>query len=195
MLRCFDDSPDEPPMTATLPRPRRWTYADYCRIPADRRRHEIIDGEHFVSPSPDIGHQAVSARLTYELLRLVEKAGRGRAFAAPLDVHLGRGTVVQPDLLVVCRRNRSILGTRKVTGAPDLLIEILSPSRRAHDRVRKRRRYERAGVREFWVVDPDAHTVEQFVLRGGRYGAPVIATTAIRLHVVRGVRIDLRHVW
>ena len=191
MLRCFDD----PPMTATLPRPRRWTYADYCRIPADGRRHEIIDGEHFVSPSPDIGHQAVSARLTYELLRLVEKAGRGRAFAAPLDVHLGRGTVVQPDLLVVCGRNRSILGTRKVTGAPDLLIEILSPSTRARDRVRKKRRYERAGVREFWLVDPVARRVEQFVLRGGRYGAPVIATTAVRLHVVRGVRIDLRKVW
>src|SRR5580765_1707562 len=106
MLRCLD----EPPMTATPTRPRRWTYADYCRIPADGRRHEIIDGEHFVSPSPDIGHQGVSARLTYELVRLVEKTGRGRVFAAPLDVHLGRGTVVQPDLLVVCRRNRSIVG-------------------------------------------------------------------------------------
>jgi len=194
MLRCTVKTAD-PPMTATLPRTHRWTYADYCRIPEDRRRHEIIDGEHFVSPSPDIGHQEVSKWLAYELLRLVEKTGRGSVFDAPLDVHLGRGTVVQPDLLVVCRRNRSILGTRKVTGAPDLLIEILSPSTRSRDCVRKKRRYERAGVREFWLVDPNARTIEQFVLRGGRYGAPVVATTAVRLHVVRGVAIDLRKVW
>jgi Uma2 family endonuclease len=191
MLRCVDPVP----MTATLTRPRRWTYADYCRIRADGLRHEILDGEHLVTPSPDLVHQAIATRLAYELVRLVEKRRRGRVFAAPLDVHLGRGTVVQPDLLVVCSRNRSILGVRKVTGAPDLLVEILSPSTRTNDRVRKKARYERAGVRELWLVDPRARRVEQFVLRGGRYGAPLVAGTAIRLHVVRGATVDLRAVW
>jgi Uma2 family endonuclease len=190
MLRCVDPLP----MNATLTRSRRWTYADYCRIPADGMRHEILDGEHVVTPSPELGHQAISKRLLFQLMQKVEHKGRGEVFDAPLDVHLGRGTVVQPDLLVVCRRNRSILGARKVTGVPDLLIEILSPSTRTNDRVRKKDRYERAGVRELWLVDPRARRVEQFVLRGGRYGAPLVANAAIQLHVVRGATVDLRAV-
>jgi len=74
MLRCVDPLP----MTATLTRPRRWTYADYCRIPADGLRHEILDGEHVVTPSPELGHQAVSKRLLFQLMQKVERKGRAR---------------------------------------------------------------------------------------------------------------------
>ena len=191
MLRCRD----EPPMTATLRKPRRWTYADYCRIPPDRLRHEIIDGRHFVTPAPSPYHQRVSRRLEYQLMQKIEETGRGEVFDAPIDVHLGRGSLVQPDLLVLRNANRSIVGPRKLTGVPDLLIEILSPRTRRHDRKRKKRRYERAGVPEFWLVDPDKHIVEQFVLRDGRYGEPVTSGESVRLKILRNVTIDLREVW
>ena len=192
MLRC----PGPPPtMTTTAARTRRWTYADYCRIPPDRKRHEIIDGRHFVNPAPSPYHQTVLVRLLYELMRLVEKEGRGRVLASPIDVHLGPGTLVQPDIVVLRPRNTSIIGPKKLTGVPDLLVEVLSPSNRRHDTRRKRGRYERAGVREFWLVDPDTHSIEQLVLRRGRYELVATASEQITLRILRGVTIDLGEVW
>ena len=78
---------------------------------------------------------------------------------------------------------------------PDLLLEVLSPSNRAYDRKRKRDRYERAGVREFWLVDPDAKSIDQLILRKGRYGPPIVCSDAITLRTFRGVTIDLHEVW
>lgn len=198
MLRCLQATRSAmTTITVTRPRPhlRRWTYADYCRIPPDRFRHEIIDGRHFVTPAPSLDHQAASIRFSSQFLHLIEEAGLGRVFAAPVDVHLGRGTLVQPDLVVVVRRNRSILGHKKVTGVPDLLVEILSPSTKRGDRKRKFNRYERAGVREYWIVDPEKQVVEQYVLRDGKYGPPTVAGERIRLRILRGVTIDLRKIW
>ena len=183
------------PMTTTTAHKRRWTYADYCRIPPDRRRHEILDGRHFVNPAPSPRHQTVGGRLFFELMRLVEKPGRGRVFVAPIDVHLGPGTIVQPDLVVLHRRHEAMIGPTKITGVPDLLIEVLSPSNRRHDTERKRDRYERAGVREFWLVDPDARCIEQLLLHRRRYRLAAVAGHELRLRLLRGVAIDLREVW
>ncbi|MFY9346063.1 MAG: Uma2 family endonuclease [Planctomycetota bacterium] len=176
-------------------RHRVWTYADYCRIPADRKRHEIIDGRHYVTPAPSVGHQDASAGLTIEIGIRVRTPGLGKVYSAPLDVDLGRGTVVQPDLVVVMQNNRAVIGDKKITGAPDFVIEILSPSTSRRDRRLKKARYQRAGVREFWIVDAKKKSVRQFVLRDGRYGRGVVCKDRIRLHVVRGVSIDLAKVW
>lgn len=200
MLRCLQrhDAMTSPLATRRTMQPtrqRRWTYADYCRIPADGKRHEIVDGRHFVNPAPSPRHQIVSGDL-YTLLRAsIQDPGRGRVLYAPLDVHLGRGSIVQPDLVAVRRQNLTILGDKKVTGAPDLLVEVLSPSNRAYDRSTKRARYERAGVREFWLVDPESHTVEQLVLRKGRYQPPIVCTSSITLRAFRGITIALTDVW
>ncbi|MFY9341176.1 MAG: Uma2 family endonuclease [Planctomycetota bacterium] len=184
-------------MTAVPSRSRHrvWTYADYCKIPADGRRHEIIDGRHYVSPAPDERHQAASLELSIAIGLKVKRAGLGRIYTAPFDVHLGRGTLVQPDLVVVHRRNLAVIGARKITGVPDLVVEILSPSTRGSDRREKKARYQRAGVREFWIVDTDEKTVEQFVLRNGRYGAAVVWRERVRLSIMRGITIDLTNVW
>ena len=192
MLRCLEPLPT---MTTTAARARRWTYADYCRIPPDRLRHEIIDGRHFVNPAPSPYHQTVSRRLLYELMRLVEKRELGEVFHAPIDVHLGPGTVVQPDLVVLRPRTRSIVGPKKLTGVPDLMIEILSPSNRRYDTRIKRERYERAWVREFWLVDPDGHTIEQLLLRDRCYVLVATAAERITLRILRGVTIHLGEVW
>ncbi|HEX6812202.1 MAG TPA: Uma2 family endonuclease [Planctomycetota bacterium] len=140
-------------------------------------------------------HQTLSRRLQYELMRFVEKTGLGEIYNAPIDVHLGPGSVVQPDLVVVRPRSRCVIGDKKLTGVPDLVIEILSPSNPNYDRRTKRRRYERAGVREFWLVDPDAQRIEQLILRGGAYATPIVCTDRIRPRVFRGIEIDLRNVW
>jgi Uma2 family endonuclease len=181
--------------TTTAARTRLWTYADYCRIPPDRKRHEIIDGRHFVNPAPDPYHQWVSGELFRRLAAAVTDAGLGVVYHAPIDVHLSPGTIVQPDLIVLRKRNRSIVGDKKLTGVPDMLIEILSPSNRRYDQRVKRDRYERAGVREYWIVDPEAHSVEQLVLRRGAYVALSPATDRIALRILRGVTIDLGEVW
>lgn len=195
MLRCLQGHGTTMTTSTATRRTRRWTYADYCKIPPDRKRHELIDGRHFVNPAPSPYHQAVSCRLMYELMRRIDKPGLGVVFTAPIDVHLGPGTVVQPDLVVLRTRTRSIVGDKKLTGVPDLLIEILSPSNHAYDRRTKRDRYERAGVREFWLVDPEAHAIEQLVLRRGAFAAVGTATESITLRTFRGITIDLHEVW
>jgi len=192
MLRCFDGPTT---MTQTIPSPRRWTYADYCRIPADRKRHQIVDGRHFVSPAPSLRHQEVALRLAMELVRAVEDRRRGRVFVAPVDVHLAPGTIVQPDLVVLSNRRTSRIGTKKITGAPDLLVEILSPSHRTFDTVLKRERYERAGVRELWLVDPDTDSLVQLVLRRGRYVEVATTGPIVSLRALRGIAIELRKVF
>jgi Uma2 family endonuclease len=176
-------------------RQRSWTYADYCRIPEDGKRHEIIDGRHYVTPSPDTGHQWASGQLFYELTRKITKRGRGFVYSAPLDVHLGRGSVLQPDIIVVHNRNEGILDKKKVRGVPDLLIEVLSPSSRGRDMSVKKGRYERAGVPEYWVVNWRQKAVEQFVLRDGKYDPPIVCRDRLRVRILRGVTIDLRQVW
>lgn len=135
---------------------RKLTYEEYALLPDDRNRHEIIDGDHYVSPAPLIYHQELAARL-YELLRATFAAtGRGRVLFAPVDVELSVADIVQPDLIVVLTERQSIVTQSRIVGAPDLLVEIVSPSSRRHDTVLKLELYRRAGVGEYWIVDPEA---------------------------------------
>jgi Uma2 family endonuclease len=194
MLRC----PPMPTTTAKRARLRAgWTYAGYCRIPADGRRHEILDGRHYVAPAPDTYHQAVTLRLASRLLGLIGDAGLGEVFVSPIDLHLAPGTIVQPDVLAVATANRGIIGVRKISGRPELVVEVLSatPSSRRRDRRLKLARYERAGVPEYLIVDPRARAVEQFVLAGGCYGAPRRCTQRVELASFPGVAVALRTIW
>ena len=197
MIRCLETLPVPTTTIARtrLPRGKRWTYADYCKIPPDRKRHEIIDGRHYVSPSPSRPHQWIAGQLFGQLNNRISLTGLGQVYHAPLDVHLGRGTVVQPDILVLTESLGRVLTHKKIVGVPDLLVEVLSPSTQNHDRKRKFERYQRAGVREFWLVDPQARRVEQFALRDGKYGEAVVAEDRIRLHILPQVAFDLAIVW
>ena len=171
------------------------TYEDYVRIPDDGRRHEIIDGVHYVSAAPAFYHQRVSARLLSELVIAIDRPGLGQVVAAPVDVQLSKHDIVQPDLVVILAANESIITPAKVVGSPNLLVEILSPSSIRHDRERKWRLYERAGVREFWIVDPDERRVEQFVLGDGGYRCVATCSEAITLGVLPSLTVDLTTVW
>jgi Uma2 family endonuclease len=136
-----------------------WTYEDLFSLPDDGRRYEIIEGELFEMPSPGSAHALVVAALIRLLIPLVENLG-GRWCTAPIDVFFPGANPVQPDILVIFPSGQAEIVPRGIEGTPDLVVELLSPSNRGHDLLTKRSLYARAGVREYWLVDPDARTVE-----------------------------------
>jgi Uma2 family endonuclease len=135
---------------------RKLTYDDFVLLPDDGLRHEIIDGRHYVTPSPSVRHQELVGRLYFEIEHyLRQHPGTGRVFMAPLDVVFTYWDVVEPDLLFVAADQGAILSETNVQGAPALVIEVLSPGTRKTDEHAKRRLFDRGGVREYWLVDPD----------------------------------------
>jgi len=140
----------------------RFTYDDYLLLPEDKR-HEILDGEVYVVPAPNTKHQTVGLNLKLAICRPVKENGLGRVFDAPYDVVLSEDNVVQPDILFVRKERLAIIGSANLQGAPDLVIEILSPGTRSRDLEVKRKIYARFGVQEYWIVDPDAETIEVLV--------------------------------
>ena len=179
-------------------RRRKLTYEDYVLIPDDGRRHEIIDGEHFVTPSLVTRHQAILRNLLLELGPEVRERGLGQLHLAPLDVILSESDVVQPDLLFVRRERQAIIGDW-VRGAPDLAVEILSPGTRRRDDTVKRSLYESHGVSEYWIVDPKAEAVEVCRLADGEYARPerLLAQRGDTLAspLLGGIRLELRRVF
>jgi Uma2 family endonuclease len=171
------------------------TYRDYLRIPEDGLRHEIIDGEHYVSPAPETYHQRLLARLLVPLVLQIDDRGLGEVYPAPTDVHLSRHDVMQPDIVVVLARHAERITRKKIVGAPDLAIEILSPSTGRRDRGIKMRRYARAGINEYWVVDPVEKRVEQYVLTRRSYRMTGRHTERIALVSLPDVVVDLAKIW
>ncbi len=144
------------------------TYADYCLTPDDER-YELLDGELVLSPSPNRSHQRIDAKLGWRLAQFVEEMDLGEVFSAPFDVVLSDTNVVQPDLLFVTNEHTYIITPDNVQGAPDLVVEILSPSTAERDRRFKRALYARYGVGEYWLVDPDDRTVTVLLLDDGNF--------------------------
>jgi len=181
-------------MSTITPKVQKWTYKEYAAIPEDGLRHEIIDGEHFVNPSPSTQHQHVSKRLQYQIYTKIELAGLGVMFNAPMDVQLSENDIVQPDLVVILNENVRKITPTKIKVAPNLVVEILSPSTSGNDQTIKKDLYERSGVTEYWVVDPFEQQVGQWILQDGKY---VLAPKAVilRLTIVENVEIDLDKVW
>ncbi len=139
--------------------PNRLTYEDYLAFPDDGRRHQLIDGEHVVTPAPSLRHQDVLGNLYTALKDYLRERPIGKVYIAPVDVVLSAASVVQPDLLFVFSDRRDILAGDRIDGAPDLVVEVLSSSTRRLDQGAKRTLYDRFGVRECWLVDPDSETV------------------------------------
>lgn len=138
----------------------RLTYDDYCQIPPGQQRYELIGGAVRVVPSPSVSHQRVSKRLLVALTQWIEGRGLGEVYNAPIDVVLSEYDVVQPDLLYVSKGRSSIIREANIWGTPDLVVEILSPGTARWDKEVKRQLYGRFGVRELWLVDPQARSIE-----------------------------------
>jgi len=139
------------------------TYDDFLLFPDDGKRHELIDGEHYVTPSPNTRHQRISGRLHLLIGNWLEAHPVGQLFFAPFDVVFSNFDVVEPDLLYMSNaRATEILTVKHVAGVPELVIEIASPGTRKRDETLKRRLYERTGVTEYWVVDPDLDAIRVY---------------------------------
>ena len=184
-------------MTSSAAEPRRYTYGDLMEWD-DGKRYELYDGVPEAMSSPTEAHQLVLGELYRQIANfLVGKPCK--AYIAPFDVRLFDAAgdrpedslyVLQPDLMVVCDHDK--VDRRGVRGAPDLVIEILSPSTQANDRLRKFRLYERASVREYWIVDPERRTVQVYTPEEGRYcAAEAYAGGTVPVGVLDGCAIEL----
>ena len=150
-------------MQGAQPLDTRLTYDDFLLFPDDGRRHELIDGEHYVTPSPNTRHQRLVLRLSVALARHVEQhPAWGEVFVAPFDIVFTHFDVVEPDVLFVAGDQSDIVTEKHVRGAPALVVEILSPGTRRVDEKIKYRLFERTGVREYWLVDPELDLVKVF---------------------------------
>jgi Uma2 family endonuclease len=139
----------------------RLTYDNLFDFPDDGKRRELIDGELFVTPSPNLRHQELIGRLHIAIATyLASRPGRGRVFLSPLDVVFSRYDVVEPDLLFVAGDQLEILTPANVQGSPALVVEILSPGTRKRDEQTKRRLFSRNVVREYWIVDPESDLIK-----------------------------------
>lgn len=176
------------------------TYDDFLLFPDDGQRHELIDGEHYVTPSPNFKHQRVSGNLYFRLRLHLEQHRTGELFFAPFDVVFTRFDVVEPDLLYVStERAASILTSKNVQGTPDLVIEIGSPSTRKRDETIKMRLYEREGVSEYWLVDPDRGVVRMFRRGGDRFDRAIELSLengdVLQTPLLPGLELPLRRIF
>ena len=143
------------------------TYDDFVRFPDDGKRHELIDGEHYVTPSPNTRHQRILGRLHLVIGSWLETHRLGQVFFAPYDVVFTNIDVVEPDLLYFSNaRAAEVITPQHARGAPELVVEVGSPGTRKRDETIKRRLYQRQGVSEYWIVDPKLEVIRVFRREG-----------------------------
>ncbi len=155
-------------MAPTVTEKKKHTYEDYVKTPEDER-HELIEGELLMTPSPVPKHQRISRKIEFILEKFVTENDLGEVFDAPCDVYLDDENVVQPDILFISKERLNIIGEKNIQGAPDLAIEIISESSAYRDLVQKKRLYARFGVKEYWIVIPEEKSIEIYILKDGTY--------------------------
>lgn len=180
---------------------KKYTYADLLEMDNDKR-YELIDGELYLMSSPKILHQEIVGEI-YVQLRNYLKGKKCKAFVSPLDVCLSgvknpnkEYNVVQPDVLVVCDENK-LTKDMGIQGAPDLVIEVLSPSTRRHDTYRKFNLYQQYGVKEYWIIDTEAEVIYQYILNEKNiYTLPKTyeITEDIKVNILKNCIISLKDI-
>jgi Uma2 family endonuclease len=161
--------PGSEDVKAAVPRVKL-THDDYVQFPDDGKRHELIDGDDFILPTPVRKHQAILGNLHGSIWAYLRTRDIGRVFVAPFDVILSHHDVVEPDLIYVSHeREQQIQTAPWIRGAPNLVVEIGSPATRRRDETAKLRLYEQSGVDEYWIVDPEVDVIKVFRLVDGTY--------------------------
>lgn len=151
-----------------FPAALKFTYDDYLLFPDDGKRHELIEGDHVMSPAPVTKHQRVSSNLHRLMSVFVHQGRHGSLYCAPTDVVLSDLDVVQPDLLFISTARHAIITETHIHGAPDLVIEILSVTSRKRDELIKRKLYAQYGIPEYWIVDPELDSVKVYRFTASR---------------------------
>jgi len=178
------------------PQQRRMSLAAFMARPESSAwAEELLDGELIVSPTANERHSRISTELALQLGTQFKARRLGRLYGTPLTTVLDEKNAPQPDLSAIVVGRTNIVQAGYPRGAPDLAIEVLSPSNRRNDLVRKKRIYAAHGVREYWIVDGDAETVTRYWLRHGRYGRGEVRRRSIRLRILPQVHVDLAAIW
>ncbi len=174
----------------------RLTYNDYLTLP-EEKRYELMEGELFMVPAPDFYHQIVSGNIVFPLREFVKKGNLGIVVAAPVDVILFPEDVLQPDILFISRERRHIITEKNVSGAPDLVIEILSPSTQERDKLVKRDIYSKYGVQEYWIIDPVGKNIEVMTLgsEGYKLHAIFLNDEVLTSPLIQGFSLSLKEVF
>lgn len=175
---------------------KKYTYSDYLLI-EDEKRYEVLEGELIMVPAPTTTHQRISRNIEFILQNFVSDNDLGEILYAPTDVVLSDDEVVQPDILFVSKGRTAIIEERAIMGAPDLIIEILSPSSTFYDVVKKKEIYQRYGVSEYWLVFPEEKAIEVMTLEGDTYREYSVAKDEgkVRSKVLEGLEVDLKGVF
>ena len=173
------------------------TYEDYEKLPDDGRRYELHEGELSVTPAPGILHQEASGNLYTILRQHVTSGAQGKLYYAPVDCILDISTVVQPDLVFVDTTRLNLISARGIEGPPTLVVEIVSPSTTAIDRVRKRELYARFGVPYYWIVDGDERSIDALQLADGQYelAAHLSGSTSSSLPPFPDLELEPASIW
>ncbi|HHT9124785.1 MAG TPA: Uma2 family endonuclease [Candidatus Brocadiia bacterium] len=174
----------------------KFTYQDYMHMP-EEKRYELIEGEFFMIPSQNEYHQRISGELGFILYGFVKKNKLGSVYLAPFDVVFSDEDVVQPDIIFVSKGRKNIITKDNIKGAPDLLIEILSPKISYRDREIKRKLYFKYSVKEYWIVDPEGQNIEVLSLAEDGYKTLGIynINTPLSSPLLKGLLIDLKEVF
>src|SRR3989304_4121447 len=174
----------------------RLTYKDYSALP-DEKRYELIEGDLYMVPAPDFYHQIVSGNIEFFLRDFVKKRKLGIVVYAPVDVLLSPEDVLQPDILFISNERRHFITEKNVSGAPDLVIEILSPSTQERDKIVKRDLYVTHGVKEYWIVDPLTKSVEVMSLSsdGFKLYGIFLKEDTLTSPLINGLSIPLQEVF
>jgi len=175
----------------------KFTYSDLLSAPDDGNRYEIFEGELIVSPSPSEKHQNALSNLFGKLYTFLQEHKIGKIYTAPFDVYFDEETVVEPDILLVSKERNTIIEEQRINGAPDLIVEIISPKTEDRDRGFKFRRYEKEGVNEYWIVDPDHKTIEIYTLKSTGYELvkKYADDESVNSPLLSGLQFNIRDIW
>ncbi|MDZ7364083.1 MAG: Uma2 family endonuclease [candidate division KSB1 bacterium] len=185
------------PLKDNWPPQGKWTYEDYRRLPDDGWIYEVIEGELYMSPPPIPIHQENSGNLYVAFHNYAKKHDAGKVYDAPIEVILAEwANPVQPDIVFITKERLHIVKQSCIEGAPDIIAEILSPSNWLTDRREKFTIYAKAGVREYWIVNPSTRTIERFALREDRYAlmGKYGAGETVRSEVLPGFEVKVDEV-
>jgi len=175
---------------------KTYTYEDYRKLP-EGAPYQLIGGMLIMTPAPSTHHQIISMKLEVKLASFVMERDLGLVLDAPLDVYFEESETYQPDLVFIARERLSIIEPDKINGAPDLVIEILSPGTAYYDLRKKFKVYEKHGVREYWVVDPEEQSVEIYALLEGRFtlGQKVEKQGTVSSAVIEGFTMQVESIF
>jgi len=180
-----------------LAKRKRYTYQDYLNLPDDGKRYEVINGELVMVAAPNTIHQNIIIKIIYELENFLRQSKIGKIFCAPTDIKFSETEVVQPDIFFISKERFYIITENNINDAPDLIIEILSPSTAYYDLLEKKELYEQFGVKEYWIVDPNKHRVDVFLIEDNQYklNQRVIMEGSVKSSVIKGFEISVEDIF